>query len=442
MRKKLLFNLLFCPLLLAVHADNLALQMQQINQSNLRYEDDFWQRMRSGFALNHKETKEVKYWEKRYSNPKYFNIIMQNAAPYIYFVVTEMERRGIPSELALIPIVESTYNPNAVSPTGISTGMWQFLNGSGKRFGMTINSDVDERKDILNSTRGAIAYLQYLYDLFGSWELAIAAYNWGEGNINNALNASSSRNLYDLDVRDVTHQYVPKIIALANIIQNPRKFGITLTNLPNKPYFAAINPPSTISVSNFMSAAQITPALNKKLNPQYNSVNYVVNSSQHLLLPVANQSIYYTSMGINTIPTTLQDDAAPVTPLIANNNADITSGNNDEINVLAQQGSTDAAVNAAPKISAASAPQQTSTAENNASLAADLLNDTNSSQGVANRSQTINNYTNYTVVQGDTLYSISKKFNLPIDTLKTDNSIIDNSVQLNQQLRIQNTASN
>ena len=234
MRKKLLFNLLFCPLLLAVHADNLALQMQQINQSNLRYEDDFWQRMRSGFALNHKETKEVKYWEKRYSNPKYFNIIMQNAAPYIYFVVTEMERRGIPSELALIPIVESTYNPNAVSPTGISTGMWQFLNGSGKRFGMTINSDLDERKDILNSTRGAIAYLQYLYDLFGSWELAIAAYNWGEGNINNALNASSSRNLYDLDVRDVTHQYVPKIIALANIIQNPRKFGITLTNLPNK----------------------------------------------------------------------------------------------------------------------------------------------------------------------------------------------------------------
>ena len=354
--------------------------------------------------------------------------------------VTEMERRGIPSELALIPIVESTYNPNAVSPTGISTGMWQFLNGSGKRFGMTINSDLDERKDILNSTRGAIAYLQYLYDLFGSWELAIAAYNWGEGNINNALNASSSRNLYDLDVRDVTHQYVPKIIALANIIQNPRKFGITLTNLPNKPYFAAINPASTISVSNFMSAAQLTPALNKKLNPQYNSVNYAVNSSQYLLLPVANQSIYYTSMGMNTIPTTLQDDAAPITPPIANNNLDTASDSNDEINVLAQQGSTSVTANSASKISAASAPQAISAPEN-AALAADLLNDTNSSQGSSNRKQT-GSYTNYTVVQGDTLYSISKKFNLPIDTLKTDNQIIDNSVQLNQQLRIQNTASN
>jgi membrane-bound lytic murein transglycosylase D len=244
-----------------------------------------------------------------------------------------------------------------------------------------------------------------------------------------------------LDVRDVTHQYVPKIIALANIIQNPRKFGITLTNLPNKPYFAAINPASTISVSNFMSAAQLTPALNKKLNPQYNSVNYAVNSNQHLLLPVANQSIYYTSMGINTIPTTLQDDAAPITPLIANNNLDTASDNNDEINVLAQQGSTSVTANSASKISAASAPQAISASEN-AALATDLLNDTNSSQGVANRSQTSNNYTNYTVVQGDTLYSISKKFNLPIDTLKTDNQIIDNSVQLNQQLRIQNTASN
>jgi LysM repeat protein len=145
-------------------------------------------------------------------------------------------------------------------------------------------------------------------------------------------------------------------------------------------------------------------------------------------------------MGINTIPTTLQDDAAPITPLIANNNLDTTSDNNDEINVLAQQGSTVATANPASKISAASAPQAISAPEN-AALAADLLNDTNSSQGSSNRKQT-GSYTNYTVVQGDTLYSISKKFNLPIDTLKTDNQIIDNSVQLNQQLRIQNTASN
>lgn len=432
MRKKLLFNLLFCQLLISVHADSLALQMQQINQSDVRSDDDFWARMRSGFSMDHKETKEVKYWEKRYGNPKYFNIIMQNASPYIYFVLAEMERRGMPSELALIPIVESTYNPSAVSPTGISTGMWQFLNGSGKRFGMTINSNIDERKDIITSTRGAIAYLQYLYDLFGSWELAIAAYNWGEGNINNALNSSKSRNLYDLDVRDVTHQYVPKIIALANIIQNPQRFGITLTNLPNKPFFASINPPSTISVADFMSAANMSSAMNKKLNPQYNSTSYNVTSSQHLLLPVANQSSYYASIGVKGTPIVATTDDQDTQPQVAvANNADTSNNASDPINALAQ--------NSTAPVIAASAPSTyvaTKTATNPA-LPADLLNDTPVT--VANNDKT---YTSYTVVQGDTLYSISKKFNLPINTLKSDNQIIDNGVQLNQQLRIQTNADN
>ncbi len=433
MRKKLLFNLLFCQLLISVHADSLALQMQQINQSDVRLDNDFWQRMRSGFTMDHRETKEVKYWEKRYGNPKYFNIIMQNASSYIYFVLAEMERRGMPSELALIPIVESTYNPNAVSPTGISTGMWQFLSGSGKRFGMTINSSLDERKDIITSTRGAIAYLQYLHDLFGSWELAIAAYNWGEGNINNALNASSSRNLYDLDVRDVTHQYVPKIIALANIIQNPQRFGITLINLPNKPFFASINPTSTTSVADFMNAANMSAAMNKKLNPQYNSTSYNVSTSQHLLLPVANQNSYYASVGIKNTPVnnTSSDNQdisqAPQVAISANSD---TTNNNDPINTLAQ--------NTIAPVVTASAPNSYTNQQKSSSpaLAADLLND-NPPATDSNKT-----YTNYTVVKGDTLYSISKKFNLSIGTLKADNQILDNSVQLNQQLRIQTNADN
>lgn len=433
MRKKLLFNLLFCQLLISVHAGNLALQMQQINQSNVRSDDNFWARMRSGFSMDHKETKEVKYWEKRYGNPKYFNIIMQNASPYIYFVLAEMERRGMPSELALIPIVESTYNPNAVSPTGISTGMWQFLNGSGKRFGMTINSNIDERKDIITSTRGAIAYLQYLYDLFGSWELAIAAYNWGEGNINNALNASRSRNLYDLDVRDVTHQYVPKIIALANIIQNPQRFGITLTNLPNKPFFASINPPSTTSVADFMNAANMSSAMNKKLNPQYNSTSYNVTTDQHLLLPVVNQSTYYASIGVKGTPIVATTDDQDIQPQVAvTNNADTPNNARDPINALAQNSTDPADAASAPSTYVAAAKPAT-----NPALPADLLNDTPAT--AANNDKT---YTSYTVVQGDTLYSISKKFNLPISTLKSDNQMIDNGVQLNQQLRIQTNADN
>lgn len=327
MRKKILLNILLCSALFASRADNLALSMQQLNQSPIRADSNLWQRMSDGFALDHSETKEVKYWEKRYSSPKYFNIIMQNAAPYLYFVVTEMERRGIPTELALIPIVESTYNPNAVSPAAISTGMWQFVSSSGKRFGMIQNSDLDERKDIVKSTRAAITYLQYLHDMFGSWELAIAAYNWGEGNINTAVNNSSSRNFYDLDVRDVTHQYVPKVIALANIIQNPRKFGIKLTNLPNQPYFAIVNPQAPLKITDFMTMSNLSPALNKKLNPQYNSTSYSVSPAQRLLLPVSNQPTYLAALGSN-VNYTPAPITAPIAPVVTASNTASSDNSN------------------------------------------------------------------------------------------------------------------
>lgn len=423
MRTKLLLSILaYYGLTSACNADVMADQFQQINQMQISSQSNLWQRMRDGFKLDHTETKEVKFWEKKYSSPKYFNIIMQNAAPYLYFVVTEMERRGIPLELALVPIVESTYNPNAISPAAISTGMWQFLNGSGKRFGMTINSDIDERKDIVKSTRGAIAYLQYLNDLFGSWELAIAAYNWGEGNINSAVLKANSKNFYDLDVRDVTKQYVPKVIALANIIENPSKFGIKLTNLQNQPYFAIAYPPNPTTVNNFISQAGIDSNLNKKLNPQYNSLNYSVSNQQRLLVPITNQLTYLASIGQSNkfqspkpqfIPQTQQ--ASVQTNLLQQNTTTDTTNSDDPIAAIASNdtNSTQATqkINTVPQVA-------TSQLDVN-----DLLQSNQTS-------------TSYTVASGDTLYSISKKFAVSIDQLKSDNDIADNGVQVNQTLTI------
>jgi membrane-bound lytic murein transglycosylase D len=461
MQKKLLLNILLCSALFASRADNIALTMQQINQSQIRSDNNLWQRMSDGFALDHNETKEVKYWEKRYSSPKYFNIIMQNAAPYLYFVVTEMERRGIPTELALIPIVESTYNPNAVSPAAISTGMWQFVSSSGKRFGMIQNSDLDERKDIVKSTRAAIAYLQYLHDMFGSWELAIAAYNWGEGNINTAVNNSSSRNFYDLDVRDVTHQYVPKVIALANIIQNPRKFGIKLTNLPNQPYFAMINPQAPLKITDFMTMSNLSPALNKKLNPQYNSTNYSVSPAQRLLLPVSNQPTYLAALGpnLNPVPVPMPSPIDENTIIAANNNAasansnsDSASNSSDGIVALAAAGTVSASNNQNNDTSAA----QTATSSDpigdeaaiklsdNQTMVDDLLtaSTTTAAKNANNNSDSKNGFTNYVVVPGDTLYSIAKRFAIPAEKIKADNQMVDNNVKLNQILLIRTASSN
>lgn len=474
MRKKILLNILLCSALFASRADNLALSMQQLNQSPIRADSNLWQRMSDGFALDHSETKEVKYWEKRYSSPKYFNIIMQNAAPYLYFVVTEMERRGIPTELALIPIVESTYNPNAVSPAAISTGMWQFVSSSGKRFGMIQNSDLDERKDIVKSTRAAITYLQYLHDMFGSWELAIAAYNWGEGNINTAVNNSSSRNFYDLDVRDVTHQYVPKVIALANIIQNPRKFGIKLTNLPNQPYFAIVNPQAPLKITDFMTMSNLSPALNKKLNPQYNSTSYSVSPAQRLLLPVSNQPTYLAALGSN-VNYTPAPITAPIDPVVTasntassdnsnsaatnNNSSDgiaalaaastVSSNQNNDTSAAAQTATSsdpigdEAAIKLSDNQTASANPKAAAASNSNQTMVSDLLGGgTTAAKSANSNSDSKNGFTNYVVVSGDTLYSIAKRFAVPAEKIKADNQMVDNNVKLNQVLLIRTGSSN
>lgn len=448
-------------------------QLQQQNNVSARSEANLWDRMRDGFKLDHTETKEVKYWEKRYGSPKYFNIIMQNAAPYLYFVVSEMERRGVPTELALIPIVESTYNPQAVSPAAISTGMWQFVSSSGKRFGMTQNSDIDERKDIIKSTRAAITYLIYLHDMFGSWELAIAAYNWGEGNIYNAMTSSGSKNFYDLDVRDVTRQYVPKVIALANIIQNPDKFGIKLTNLNNSPYFGIIQPPVPTSLNDIISTASVSPDQFKKLNPQFASNSYVANQSQRVLLPLSNQNVYLASIGKNPlqpiVPPVVDDNAAQMAAIDLNqapaNNVNTTPSQSDGINQLASgfaDDNTSSAANVAvvnnnttnTTVIAATTtiaisnndnnkPSNTSTVKEPQVQINDLLNDNgpnavkvaNTEGSTAGNGNSVS-FINYTVVVGDTLYSIARKFSIPVDNIKADNQLTDNTVKLNQILRI------
>jgi membrane-bound lytic murein transglycosylase D len=333
-----------------------------------------------------------------------------------------LERRGLPSELAFIPIVESTYNPNAVSPAAISTGMWQFVASSGKRFGLIQDATIDERKDIVKSTKAAVTYLQYLDDLFGSWDLAIAAYNWGEGNISNALNQANSRNFYDLKLRSVTRQYLPKVIALANIVQNPQKFGIKLINLPNQPYFSVITPTKTTKVSDFISQYQLSEDLNKRLNPQYNSLSYSVNTNQRLLLPMQ-----------------LNKPVANLTPNLVSANSSIPES--VVINILTNQEKI-TAVNKPTSSAVKTLPnKQVTTVDPTSNInpaIKDLLINTipTTSLTTTNSEAETTHYQNYTVSAGDTLYSIAKKFTVSVDLIKQDNKLGDNNLQTNQILKI------
>jgi len=370
----------------------------QINNIEVTSSSNIWDRIRSGFKLDHTQNRLVKYYEEKYTkNPTYFRNILNNATPYIYFILLETERRGLPSELALLPIVESSYKANAVSPGGISTGLWQFVSSSANRYNMQINSEIDERQDIIKSSQAAISYLTYLKDLFGSWELAIAAYNWGEGNIYNAMKKAGSTDYYNLETRDATQNYVPKLIALANIIADPGKFGITLNDIPNTPYFALV-PSQNIQISDLNNALGISSYTFKQLNPQYKR-NYL-KETDDLLIPVDKideyEKLYVENTGKDFVPAVEPPDTSnfpKVTPKTS----------------------------LANKINTMKPREQTKKEENELTTPHKF---------------TPIKVSHYKVVKGDTIYSIAKKNHTTVERIVKDNHIKNHAISINQELII------
>lgn len=286
--KKLLCCLLACTLFMNVYAssaDDAAALLQTVNEQEPVRSDSIWQRVIKGFMLNHKETADVRYWQARYSNPRFFYAVINNAAPYLYFVLIETERRGFPSELVFIPVIESSYNPKAKAAHEVSTGMWQFEHAAMVRFGMQHTTSLDERMDVIKSTKSAMSYFQYLYALFGTWETAIAAYNWGEGNIYNATVQAGSKDFYDLKTRDITKQYIAKLIALATIIDDPARFGLRLPHIPNQPYLMIVQPNDTYTVKEFIHKLKINHELFHNFNPQFKNDSMLVTTDSSVLVP-------------------------------------------------------------------------------------------------------------------------------------------------------------
>lgn len=284
-KKLFILLLLYISLIVDSTAQEANLAFMLANQYDVRQEEDMWQRLRNGFKLNHKETKEVKYWEKYYANSKFFAKVQENASPYLFYILNEIERRGLPSELALIPIIESLYKPWSISSDGASTGIWQFVTLSAERFGLKQENGIDERLNIISSTQAALTYLEYLRRVFANWELAIAAYNFGEGNIYNAYLEVKGDDFYKLKVREVTKAYVPKLIALANIIENPSRFGVKLKPFNNAPYFFIYK---TSPLESSQNIDQVDNIELLKLNPQYKDkdiTNYLY-TLKSLLIPV------------------------------------------------------------------------------------------------------------------------------------------------------------
>ncbi len=204
---------------------------------------DLLARLRSGFELpaivNRRVEAELSWFLR---HPDYLDRVFTRAQRYLPYIADEIEARGLPLDLALLPIVESAYDPFAYSH-GRAAGLWQIIPGTAKRFGIQQNWWYDGRRDVIDSTRGALDYLAYLHDLMdGDWMLAIASYNSGEGNVLKAVRRNKARSaptdFFSLSLSKETKAYVPRLIALVTIVKNPATFGLTLPDLRDEPQFA------------------------------------------------------------------------------------------------------------------------------------------------------------------------------------------------------------
>ena len=206
---------------------------------------DVWERIRSGYQMPQLDSPRVDRWVKFYAqdHADYLNRMFNRSGRYLYQVIEDVEARGLPTELALLPFVESAFQPEALSKAKAS-GLWQFMPATGKTYNLAQNRWRDERQDILESTRAALDYFQYLYGLFNDWHLALAAYNWGEGSVQRAIKRAQARgqatDYLHLRMPNETANYVPKLEAIKRIVSDPKKYGVTLPDVGNEPYFVTI----------------------------------------------------------------------------------------------------------------------------------------------------------------------------------------------------------
>lgn len=274
------------PLTLST-ARNIELELLPENDMAIR---DLWARIRSGFAMRDLDSPLVARHEQWYANrPDYVARMTERARRYLHYITVEVERRGMPSEIALLPMIESAFNPGAYS-TSRASGIWQFIPSTGKNFGMQQNWWYDGRRDVISATSGALDYLQKLHDMFGDWELALAAYNWGEGAVHRAQERNRRRglpvNYTSLRMPRETRNYVPKLLAVKNIVANPASFGLVLENIPDEPYFAAVSTAKHIDVKLAAQLADIPMEEFAALNPAHNRPVILQDNSDVILLPV------------------------------------------------------------------------------------------------------------------------------------------------------------
>ena len=282
----------------AAHKEPSAAHKEPSAQDSTVVQTNLWQRMRDGFRLSHEtDRKRVMDELKWYVNhPEYVERVTKRAAPHLHYIIEELEKRGLPLEFALLPIVESAYDPFAYSHSR-AAGLWQFIPGTARVYGLKIDWWYDGRRDVRASTTAAIDYLEYLHNMLGEdWLLALAAYNAGQGNVLSSIRASKlpadEVNFWSLKVFRETYTYVPRLLAISELINHPDRYHMTLPDVANKPYWKVVETMGQLDLNKAAELADVSSKEIYLLNAGFNQWATHPDGPHELIIPVGKADVF------------------------------------------------------------------------------------------------------------------------------------------------------
>lgn len=392
------------------------------------YGDDIWERMRNGFQLqaeylntNNSRIRQQQTYLTR--NPQSTEQLLAKGSPYLHYILEQLEARNMPSELALLPAIESGYNPTAYSNMK-AAGLWQFMPRTGTHFNLQQTRWYDGRLDIIASTNAALDYLQYLHNMFGDWPLALAAYNSGEGTVRRAIEQNQKQNLptdyWNLSLPTETINYVPKLLALSNIVNAPSVHRVKIAHIPNKPYFEKIEINHQVKLETVASMLSLNKNELSTLNAGLKAQAVINNECPKQILVPAHKAERFNSL--------LASGSIPNETISTWNTYNIKPG--DTLSKIAVRHNT--TVNELRNINKLANNQALKKGQ---SIKVPTL--ANSSTPRPLKTVVLKNRNKYTIQEGDNLWAISQKNNIKLERLLELNKLSKNaSIRPGQQLYI------
>jgi len=403
---------------------------------------DVWERMRQGFALQDNIDVNPRIEQQRLwfaSNPSYLENAGERGSLYLHYIVERLEERDMPLELALLPAIESAYNPMAYSRAH-AVGLWQFIPSTGRHFNLRQTNFYDGRRDITASTNAALDYLGRLHDMFnGDWLLALAAYNAGEGTVSRAIERNERLGLptdyWNLPLPQETRDYVPKLLALSQVVMTPQAYGVSLSPIANEPYFEAVAINDRLDLSRVAAFADIDEDELIQLNPAFKK-RMTVDGPKQLLVPTAKAQLLTDSLS-NLKPeelVSLQPNKAVFQAALAETKAPAATRS-----YRVKRGDSLGSIAKAHRVSVNDLRRWNRLSGNHlkSGQVLALRGGSTSSGSAANRvAASKQRSTQYKVRKGDSLYAVAKRFNVEMKHLKRWNPRSGHALKPGQTLTV------